>query len=114
MQKVNRINTSEWKQVEAALQVIPEHFYRVLFCRLSTHNVQGRLDARTLLSLVPGNRDTEVAFPLDKDHIVLETIVGDYRRVEKFAQIFNPRYYDKQKNQLKLPKGLAKIILGIQ
>ena len=114
MQKVNRINTSEWKQVEASLQVIPEHFYRVLFCRLSTHNVQGRLDARTLLALVPGNRETEIAFPLDKDHIVLETIVGDYRRVEKFAQIFNPRYYDKQKNQLKLPKGLAKIILGIQ
>lgn len=114
MQKVNKINTTEWKQVEASLQVIPEHFYRVLFCRLSTHNVQARLDARTLLSLVPGGRETEVLFPLEKDHTVLETIIKDYKRVEKFAQIFNPRFYDKMKNQLKIPKGLAKIILNIQ
>lgn len=114
MQKVNRINTSEWKQVEAALQVIPEHFYRVLFCRLSTHNVQKRLDAKTLLALVPGSRETSVHFPLDKDHLVLDTIVKDYRRVQQFAQIFNPRYYDKEKNALKIPKGVAKIILGIQ
>ena len=111
MQQVNKINTSEWKQVEAQLQVIPDAFYRVIFCRLSTHAVYGRLDARTLLSLVPGKGQALVDFPLDKEHPILDTIIKDYARVEQFAKIFNPLYYNSEKNTLKLPKGIAEIIL---
>lgn len=111
MQKVNKTNTSEWKTVEATLQVIPDAFYRVVFCRLSTHNVYERLSAKTLLQLVPGKNDTLVDFPLDKNHLVLETIIKDYKRIEAFAKIFNPLYYNKEKNTLNLPKGLAKIVL---
>ena len=111
MQQVNKINTSEWKTIESKLQVIPESFYRVIFCRLSTHAVYARLDAKTLLSLVPGEREALVDFPIDKEHIVLDTIIKDYARVERFAKIFNPLYYDKEKNTLKIPKGIAEIIL---
>jgi hypothetical protein len=111
MQQVNKINTSEWKTIESKLQVIPESFYRVIFCRLSTHAVYARLDAKTLLSLVPGEREALVDFPIDKEHIVLDTIIKDYARVERFAKIFNPLYYNKEKNTLKIPKGIAEIIL---
>ena len=113
MQKVNKTNTSEWKHVESTLQVIPDNFYRVLFCRLSTHMVYGRLDAKTLLSLIPGHKNTPVTFPMDKNHLVLDTIIKDYKRVKQFAKIINPEFYDEKKGSLKIPKALAKIILEI-
>ena len=113
MQRVNKTNTSEWKMIEQTLMVIPSNFYRVLFCRLSTHNVYGRLDAKTLLSLVPGHENTPVDFPLSADHLVLGTIIKDYENVKEFADIINPKYYNREKNTLKLPKGLAKTILKV-
>lgn len=111
MKKVNKINTSEWKVIEQKLQVIPDSFFRVTFCRLSSHNVYGRLDAKTLLMLTPGDKHAEVNFPLDLEHEVLKTIVEDYDRVQKFATILNPSFYSEGK--LRLTKSLAKIILKI-
>jgi len=75
--------------------------------------VYGRLDAKTLLSLIPGHKNTPVTFPMDKNHLVLDTIIKDYKRVKQFAKIINPEYYDEKKGSLKIPKALAKIILEI-
>jgi len=52
-----------------------------------------------------------VDFPINKEHVVLGTIIKEYARVEKFAKIFNPLYYNKEKNTLRIPKGVAEIIL---
>ena len=75
--------------------------------------VYDRLDAKTLLSLIPGHNNTPVNFPMDKDHLVLDTIIKDYKRVKQFAKIINPQFYDEEKGSLKLPKALAKLILEI-
>lgn len=111
MQQVQSSNTSEWKAHENTLQVVPSDFYRVIYCRLSTHNVYDRLSAESLINLMPGEEDTLIHFPLEHTHVILKTLINNYHQLHTHTKIINEEFYDQTTKRLQIPKRFGRLIL---
>ena len=113
MSKVNKINTPEWRNVETKLEVIPDNFFSIVFSRISTHNVYHYMDAKEIIQLQPGNDKTNIFFPLKSNHLITQLMVDNYEKLQHF-NIIDPKYYDKQKKMLVLPRHISELILSYQ
>ena len=113
MQKVHMHTNDKFRQVETILQVIPKGFYNVIFCRVSTHDVYEFLDAKHIVQLQPGDNTTEIYFPVSSKHIINSLLLDNYDKLHHF-NIINEKYYDENRQMLKLPRKIAALVLSFE
>ena len=113
MAKVHGNNTDRFRKVETELQVIPQGFYNVVFCRISTHEVYKFLGAKEIVQLQPGDNTTKISFPMSSKHLISRLLLDNYDQMERF-NIINPQYYDKGRKMLTLPRELATRLLSFE
>ena len=104
MSKVHGNNTDRFRKVETELQVIPQGFYNVVFCRVSTHEVYKFLGAKQIVQLQPGDNMTK-SFSYEQQTSHFSKSLLKYHEIQRF-QIINKEYYDKDRKMLILPRSL--------
>ena len=113
MSKVHGNNTDRFRRVETELQVIPQGFYNVVFCRVSTHEVYKFLGAKQIVQLQPGDNMTKISFPMSSKHLISKLLLDNYHEIQRF-EIINKEYYDKDRKMLILPRELATRLLSFE
>ena len=71
------------------------------------------MDAKEIIQLQPGNDKTNIFFPLKTNHLITQLMVDNYEKLQHF-NIIDPKYYDKQKKMLVLPRHISELILSYQ
>ena len=111
MAKMHAKDNDRQRRLETEMQVIPQNFYNVVFCKLSSHNVYKYLGAKEIVKLQPGDNQTMIHFPLSSKHVINTSLLNNYDKVKDW-QIISSEYYDEKKNMIKLPRELANLLLS--